>query len=320
MQPIRKVTAVVFDDAPLGILSFAVGVFDLAIYYRAVEGISLRIVAGQRDAASHGGGLSVTLPYDLDAIRQSDLVLITDWLQGSDRPGEALLDALRDAHAAGARLVGMCSGVFVLAATGLLDGRAVTTHWAMADALAAAYPGLQVKPDQLYLDEGDVLTAGGGAAGFDVGLHLIRTSFGAEVANRLARYIVFAPHRAGGQAQYIHNPVPELAPGDPIAGALQWALENLDKPLGAPELARRAGMSRRQFDRRFRAHTGTTPAAWFVHQRVLRAQQMLETSELAVDAVARRCGFASAATLRPHFHRIVGVSPSAYRATFSRTS
>jgi len=161
-----------------------------------------------------------------------------------------------------------------------------------------------------------VLTAGGGAAGMDLGLHLLRAQYGAAVANRLARYMVVPPHRSGDQAQYVETPLPVLDEADPVSGALAWALGRLDQELPVERLARRAQMSRRNFDRRFRELTGTTPAAWLTHQRVLRAQQLLESTQLPVEQVARQCGFSTGAALRPHFRRLVGTVPAAYRATF----
>jgi transcriptional regulator GlxA family with amidase domain len=172
----------------------------------------------------------------------------------------------------------------------------------------------------LYVDDGDVLTAGGGAAGIDLCLHLIRTLYGAEVTNRLARALAVPPHRPGGQAPYIESPMPELDSDDPVARSMAWALTQLDRVLPVTELARRAHMSRRNYDRRFREIIGVAPAAWLIHQRVLRARRMLESSELPIDEVAQSCGFSSAAALRPHFRRSVGVVPTAYREAFGTTA
>jgi len=194
----------------------------------------------------------------------------------------------------------------VLAAAGLLDDRPATTHWALAGTMARMYPKVKVQPGLLFIDDGDVLTAGGGAAGMDLGLHLLRAHCGAETANRLARYMVVPPHRFGGQAQYIESPVLELDQADPVGETLTWALGRLDQVLPVETLARRAQLSRRTFDRRFREITGTAPLTWLTHQRVLRAQQLLESTQLPVEEVARRCGFSCAAALRPHFRRFTG--------------
>lgn len=307
---------VVFDGTPLGIMSFTIGVFDMAKHYGVLPDLDLRVVAGEPAAALAGGGLSCDVPYDLDAVRDAALVVVSDWRDPAEEPPQPLLEALRAAHAAGARVAALCSGTFVLAAAGLLDDRPATTHWALAGLLAERYPKIDVRAEPLYIDDGDVLTAGGGAAGMDLGLHLLRAQYGAAVANRLARYMVVPPHRSGDQAQYVETPLPVLDEADPVSGALAWALGRLDQELPVERLARRAQMSRRNFDRRFRELTGTTPAAWLTHQRVLRAQQLLESTQLPVEQVARQCGFSTGAALRPHFRRLVGTVPAAYRATF----
>jgi transcriptional regulator GlxA family with amidase domain len=311
-----RLAVVLFDGASLGIMSFAFGVFDLAVHYGALPELVVRVVAGEPDAAMAGGGLSIDLPYDLAVIHDADLVIVPNWRSGTEDPPAAVLEALRFAHANGARIAGLCSGAFVLAAAGLLDDRPATTHWAMADLLAHRYPKVLVQEAVLFVDDGDVLTAGGGAAGMDLGLHLIRVLRGAEVANRLARAMVVPPHRPGGQAQFIESPVPAIDDDDPVGETMSWALTQLDQLLPVDALARRANMSRRNFDRRFREITGATPANWLTHQRVIRAQHLLESSSLPVDEVARYCGFSSSAALRPHFRRLVGVAPASYRETF----
>jgi transcriptional regulator GlxA family with amidase domain len=314
---VQRFVVVVFDGVSLGIMSFAFGVFDMAKHYGVLRDLDVRVVAGEPSAALTGGGLACGAPYDLDAVRSADLVIIPDWRDPAEVPPPRLLEALRAAHAGGARIAGMCSGTFVLAAAGLLDDRPATTHWALAGLLARMYPKIDVRPAPLYIDDGDVLTAGGGAAGMDLGLHLLRTQYGADVANRLARFMVVPPHRSGDQAQYVETPLPVLDESDPVGETLIWALGKLDQALPVERLARRAQMSRRSFDRRFREITGTAPAAWLIHQRVLRAQQLLESTQLPVEQVARQCGFSSAAALRPHFRRLVGTVPAAYRTTFA---
>ena len=292
-------------------------VVDIAVHYGAMPDLDLRIVSGEPRGRLVGGGLVCPAPYDLDVVRTADLVIVPNWRDPAEDPPQPLLEALRSAHSAGARVAGLCSGAFVLAAAGLLDDRPATTHWAMADLLAKRYPKVRVQPQVLYVDDGDVLTAGGGAAGIDLALHLIRTSHGALLANRLARHMVVSPHRPGGQAQYIDSPMPELDADDPVGEAMRWALERLDQVLPVDVLARRAQMSRRNFDRRFHELTGTAPATWLTHQRMLRAQHLLETTRLSVDEIARHCGFSSAAALRPHFRRLFGVAPTRYRDSFS---
>jgi transcriptional regulator GlxA family with amidase domain len=311
-----RLVVVLFDGASLGIMSFAFGVFDLAVHYGAMPDLDVRVVAGEPAATLTGGGLTCELPYDLAAVESADLVIVPNWRDPDESPPTPLLMALRVANTRGARIAGLCSGAFVLAAAGLLDNRPATTHWAMAGLLAERYPKVQVQDSVLFIDDGDVLTAGGGAAGMDLGLHLIRVLRGADVANQLARSMVVPPHRSGGQAQYIESPVPSPDLADPVGETMSWALSRLDQLLPVDALARRANMSRRNFDRRFREITGATPANWLTHQRVIRAQQLLESTDLPVDAVARQCGFSSGAAMRPHFRRLVGVVPAAYRETF----
>ena len=233
---------------------------------------------------------------------------------------QRLLAALRRAHKRGARLVSFCSGVFVLAATGLLDGKRATTHWRYAERLARAYPQISVVPDVLYIDEGNLLTAAGSAAGIDLSLHLVRRDWGASAANGVARRLVVQPHRDGGQAQFVLAPVPVEAEDSDLTATLDWAAAHLERELSIDELARRAAMSPRTFARRFKQATGTTPLQWVLHQRVGLAQRLLEMTDLPVELVAERCGFGSGATLRQHFGRIVGTSPVAYRQAFSRAS
>ena len=312
---VKRLTVVVFDGTPLGIMSFTIGVFDMAKHYGVLPDLDLRVVAGEPAAALAGGGLSCDVPYDLDAVRDAALIVVSDWRDPAEEPPQPLLEALRAAHAAGARVAALCSGTFVLAAAGLLDDRPATTHWALAGLLAEPYPKIDVRAEPLYIDDGGVLTAGGGAAGMDLGLHLLRAQYSAAVAKRLARYMVVPPHRSGTR-QYVETPLPVLDETDPVSGALAWALGRLDQTLPVERLARRAQMSRRNFDRRFRELTGTTPAAWPTPQRVLRAQQLLESTELPVEQVARQCGFSTGAAPRPHFRRLVGTVPAAYRATF----
>lgn len=315
-----RIAVVVFDGLPWGTLSFALAVFDLASRYRALPDLDLHIVSAEPDTELGCGGVTMAVPYDLDLVRSADLVIVTDCPDLAAPPPSELADALLAAHARGARVAGLCLGAFVLAATGLLDGRPATTHWQHAAQLARRYPRVHVEPSVLYVDDGDVLTAGGGAAGIDLGLHLVRAAYGAAAANRIARYMVVPPHRPGGQAQYIESPVPEIDAGDPVGATMEWALQRLDQALPVGTLAARADMSRRNYDRRFREITGLTPVAWLNHQRVLRARQLLESTQLSVDQIARECGFATAAGLRPQFRRLVGVPPGTYRRTFSQVS
>ncbi|GLI03618.1 AraC family transcriptional regulator [Phytohabitans aurantiacus] len=226
-----------------------------------------------------------------------------------------LLDAVRTAHRAGARMVSLCTGAFVLAAAGVFDGLRATTHWAHTDVLAARYPRVEVDPDVLYVDNGDVLASAGKAAAIDLCLHLIRRDHGSTVANAVARRLVVPPHRAGGQAQFVTTPVP-ARDDHPLVNLFPWAMERLDRPLTVEDLARQANMSSRHLARHFRSVTGTTPLQWLSTQRIRRAQELLENTDNSIDAIAEAAGMGTATTLRRHFHRTVGVPPDAYRRTF----
>jgi transcriptional regulator GlxA family with amidase domain len=230
-----------------------------------------------------------------------------------------VVEALRAAHERGARLLSVCSGAFLLAEAGLLDGRRATTHWMYTDLLASRYPAIDVDPDVLYVDGGDgIYTSAGTAAGIDLCLHIVRLDHGAEVANAVARRMVVPAHRDGGQSQFVAAPVPADAGDDNLAPILDWAVAHLDEPLTVEDLARRALMSPRTFARRFRAATGTTPLQWLLRQRISHAQQLLEVTELPVELVATQCGFGSATALRIHFRRLTGTTPVLYRRTFRR--
>ncbi|MEV5969620.1 helix-turn-helix domain-containing protein [Streptomyces sp. NPDC051921] len=218
----------------------------------------------------------------------------------------------------GARLVSICTGAFVLAAAGLLDGRPATTHWALADVFRSWYPRVALDPEVLFVDDGDVLTSAGAASGVDACLHLVREDHGAAVANHVARACVVPPWREGGQAQYIEHPVPE-ATANGTSATRQWALEHLHEPLPLTELAGHARMSLRTFARRFNEEVGMSPGRWLIQQRLSRARHLLETTDLAVDDVAGQVGFAGGTSLREHLHAAIGVSPLAYRRTFRGT-
>jgi AraC family transcriptional activator FtrA len=231
-------------------------------------------------------------------------------------PPAPLLRALRRAHDRGARILALCSGAFVLAAAGLLDGRRATTHWRYAEAFQSRYPKVRFESNVLYVDEDGVLTSAGSAAGIDLCLHVVRRDYGAEIANLVARRLVVPPHRDGGQAQYVPEPVSVRAPGG-LARVQEWALARLDRPLALEDLAREGNMSVRTLARRFEQETGSTPHRWLTHQRLLAAQRILETTGDGIDQVARAVGFDSGVTLRHHFRRTFGTTPTAYRRRFS---
>jgi transcriptional regulator GlxA family with amidase domain len=216
-------------------------------------------------------------------------------------------------------MIAFCTGTFLLAAAGLLDGRRVTTHWAWAAELAARYPRVQVDPQRLYIDEGQVLTSAGTAAAIDLSLHVVRQDYGAEIAAAVARRMVVPPHRDGGQAQYIEMPLlPALDEGDPFGATLTWMVAHLHEDLTVEQMAARAVMSPRTFARRFYATLGTTPYQWLLQQRIVLAQRLLETTKETIERVATCCGFSSAATFRLHFQRFLHTSPQAYRNAFHR--
>ena len=253
----------------------------------------------------------------LAALDRANTIVVPAWAgDASNEPSDTTIAALRRAHRRGARLMSVCSGAFALAHAGLLNGRRATTHWMYTDRLAHRFPAIDVDPNVLYVDEGQVLTSAGTAAGIDLCLHVVRLDHGVEVANAVARRMVVPPHRDGGQAQFVEAPVQADDGNDPLAATLDWALEHLDEPLTVETMARRALTSPRTFARRFRAVTGTTPLQWLLRQRILQAQRLLESSDLPVELVAQRCGFGSASVLRTHFKRMLDTSPLSYRRTF----
>jgi transcriptional regulator GlxA family with amidase domain len=291
-----------------GEYSGGVGMPEFQVQVCAIEGDTLRTSAGFDIATRHG----------LNALRRADIVIVPSWHDDCRSAPRALLDALRKAHKRGARIVGLCLGAFPLAEAGLLDGKTATTHWSFAQVLAERYPEVQVDHDVLYVDEGDVLTSAGVAAGLDCCLHLLRQMCGAEAANRVARRLVIAPHRQGGQAQFIEQPLPESRNDDRLSKVLEWATRHLDQPHSIDTLAKRAAMSRRSFTRHFRQTTGTTVLQWLMNQRLARAQRMLETSDHAIEVVAQEAGFGSALSLRQHFRTAFNTLPSDYRKLFRR--
>jgi AraC family transcriptional activator FtrA len=262
------------------------------------------------------GGITIGGARPLADLVGAGTVVIPGWRDAQETPPPEAVEAVRRAHDAGARVVSICSGVFVLAAAGLLAGRRATTHWRYSDLLARRHPDVQVCEDVLYVDEGDVATSAGSAAGLDLCLHLVRRDFGAEVANHVARRLVVPPHRDGGQAQYLPEPVRPVGVEAPLAAVLDWAREHLDRPLPVAHMARRANMSGRTFARRFRREIGTSPAHWVQRQRVLAAQRLLETTDVPIDVVAASVGLGSAANLRHHFRAVLATTPTAYRSRF----
>jgi transcriptional regulator GlxA family with amidase domain len=260
-------------------------------------------------------GFDVVPTADLGPVGEADLVVVPAYA-GRGLAPRPVLDALRAAADRGARLLSVCSGAFLLAEAGLLDGRRCTTHWKYADELAARFPRARVECNSLYVTDGNILTSAGTAAGIDACLHLIRQEHGSALATKLARRMVVPPHRDGGQAQYIEAPMPRTPQAPTLEPVLTWLIGNLDRQVTVDDLAARAHMAPRTFARRFRAETGTTPHDWITNQRVLLARRLLEETGLGVEAIAMRAGFGDAAAMRHHFTRRVGATPQAYRTTF----
>ncbi|WP_405948187.1 helix-turn-helix domain-containing protein [Streptomyces prunicolor] len=310
------VAVLLFSGGPIFESSIPLSVFGIDRQDAGVPRYRLLVCGGEEGPLRTTGGLELTTPHGLEAIARAGTVVVPAWRSITSPPPEEALDAIRRAHEEGARIVGLCTGAFVLAAAGLLDGRPATTHWMYAPTLAKRYPSVHVDPRELFVDDGDVLTSAGTAAGIDLCLHIVRTDHGNEAAGALARRLVVPPRRSGGQERYLDRSLPEEIGADPLAEVVAWALEHLHEQFDVETLAARAYMSRRTFDRRFRSLTGSAPLQWLITQRVLQAQRLLETSDYSVDEVAGRCGFRSPVALRGHFRRQLGSSPAAYRAAY----
>lgn len=280
----------------------------------------LRVCSLDGGMLETSAGFGIRPSHGLDGLRDADIVIMPAWHEDCRPSPPALLDALRQAHARGACVVALCLGAFPVLEAGLLDGRAATTHWAAAAELARRHPKVKVDPEVLYVDEGDVLTSAGIAAGIDCCLHLLRRLCGAEVANTMARRMVVAPHRQGGQAQFIERLLPVSPSDGRLARVLDWVGRNLDAPHEIDDLARRAAMSRRNFTRHFRQATGMSFKQWLLEQRLQHARTLLETSEAPVELVAQQAGFGSALSLRQHFRSTLQTSPAAYRKQFRTSS
>lgn len=265
-------------------------------------------------------GFKIQTEYGLSSLKEAQLIIVPSWRDDLESAPKELLSSLRNAHSRGARIVGLCLGAFVLAEAGLLDDRSATTHWAAAQEFQNRYPQVSVDANVLFVDHGDVITSAGTAAALDCCLHILRAQFGSEIATRVARMLVVAPHRQGGQAQYIEQPLPDLASDHRLSAVIQWMTLNISKPLALDDLAKRALMSRRSFTRSFSKMTGTSVGKWLLNQRLMQAQRLLEVSRKSIEEIAHETGFGSAITLRKHFAENLGTSPSAYRRDFQQES
>ncbi|GFE21392.1 MULTISPECIES: GlxA family transcriptional regulator [Streptomyces] len=312
----HTVAILALEDVAAFDLTIPCQVFAMAHGPDGSPAYEVRVCAGRTVTATAGRHPSfrISSPYGLDDARDADTVIVPG-VRPDRAPSPRALRLIREVADRGGRVASICTGAFVLAKAGLLDGRRATTHWMFAGQLAQRFPDVEVDPSVLFVDNGQILTSAGVAAGLDLCLHMVRRDLGAAAAARTARMIVMAPQRAGGQAQFIEHRDPP-SNTDHLGPVLEWMQENLDKPLTVADIARRAAMSSRSLSRRFRAQTGTTPLQWLLHRRLQRARELLETTDLSMERVARAAGFGSTETLRHHFSRHVGTTPTAYRATF----
>jgi AraC family transcriptional regulator, transcriptional activator FtrA len=313
------VAAIVPEHAAAFELAVALEVFAMDRSELVDPWYEMRVIGAEGPEVVLTGGYVLSTPDGIESLADADTIVVPAW-RGYSNVGtvsEPLREALWAAHDRGARLMSFCTGAFLLAEVGLLDGRRATTHWYHSAELARMYPHVRVDPSVLYVCDGNVLTSAGTAAAIDLSLHVVRMDHGAEVANAVARRMVVPPHRDGGQAQYVDMPIGVDPEPDAFHATLTWLLDHLDEPTSVDDLAARSLMSPRSFARRFRQVTGTSPHQWILRQRVIFAQRLLEATDDSVERIAQRAGFGSAATLRMHFQRVVQTTPLAYRRTFS---
>ncbi|AYF75517.1 helix-turn-helix domain-containing protein [Nocardia yunnanensis] len=315
---LSKVAVVVNDRLAMFEFGVVCEVFGLDRTADGLPAFDFRVCGAQpgKPLRSSSPGIQVTPEYGLEELRDADLVAVPAFPILSDNPfDQRVVDAVRDASDRGATVLTVCSGAFLAGAAGLLDGRKCTTHWRYVDLLAEQFPQATVDPDVLFVDEGNLITSAGTAAGIDASLHLVRRELGSSVANAIARRMVVPPQRDGGQRQFIERPVVDCD-SDSLSETLHWMGEHLELPHTVESLAARSAMSTRTFARRFAAETGTTPVKWLTGQRVLLAKHLLEDTDLDLESLAHRCGFGSGALLRHHFQRVVGIAPVEYRRRF----
>jgi len=312
---LKKVAVVVLDEVAPFELGVVCEVFGTDRTVDGFPGYEFALCSPDGKPVRTRSGFGLTPHADLGPCAEADLVVVPAHPVDCPIP-DSVHAALRAANDRGAYVMSVCSGAFALGEAGLLDGRRCTTHWKWAADLAARFPAAVVAPNALYVEDGNLLTSAGTAAGIDCCLHLVRRVHGSDIATKLARRMVVPPHRAGGQAQYVEAPMPSATDAQTLEPLLEWLVANLHRSVTVEELAARAHMAPRTFARRFVAETGTTPHDWLTAQRVLLARRLLEETELGVDSVATRSGFGNAAALRHHFSRRVGATPHSYRSTF----
>jgi AraC family transcriptional activator FtrA len=296
----------------------AVEVFALERPELQVDWYDFAVCAIEPGPIRAAGGIEVSAPYAPELLERADTIVIPGWRDADETPPQALLDAIRTAHARGARLCSICSGVFVLAAAGLLDGKQATTHWRYADKLARRYPRIEVLEDDLYVDIGQIITAAGSAAGLDMLLHLVRRDFGAHVGNQVAQRLVVAPHRDGGQAQFLPRPMAHDEKGR-LSKLMDWLRRHPEQDHSVKSMAGRAAMSPRTLQRQFLEATGMGPIEWLTRERIALVKDLLEVQDLPLSQVAEKAGFGSEESLRHHFRRIAATTPGAYRRQFAST-
>ncbi|GAB7530037.1 helix-turn-helix domain-containing protein [Pseudomonas sp. 3A(2025)] len=316
MTPSINVALVAFDRISPFHLSVPCLVLGEERHINDQPWFDLRVCAAEPGPLRSTAGFSVACEYGLEALVWADIVIVPSWRDADEPPPAALLQALREAHARGARVVGLCLGAYVLAAAGLLDGYPATTHWAWAEDFASRYPEVQLDAHVLYVEAAGLMTSAGVAAGIDCCLHIVREYYGHDIANQIARRLVVPPHREGNQAQFIEQPVPRRLADQRLTRLLDWLRAHLQQPHPIDDVAGRLSLSRRTFTRQFKRLTGMTFGDWLLHERLAFARRRLETGNQSIEQIAGECGFGSSASLRQHFVQTFQVSPSGYRRMF----